>query len=230
MIRSLSTTLSVAFTSASFTATVSEIRPKTSRNYISCLKNTPNPKSSTSARLSPKGSPKMLHSPAARGRGLRSQTPVETAAINSKCTTSPTSTPLLTLLVARNIPPRAAEMELAVGVGGVRSRRADSTTSSMAKTAPTKPKTAPKRRPPETEWHGRSLPTTPELSHTLTNNPLHHISTPSPRIHRTTHTNTIRKYKSYLPHPHHHTSNIKTSPTPQSRKTSPISRIAESFT
>jgi hypothetical protein len=177
MIRSLSTTLLVAFAPASFTATVSEIRQRTSRNYISCLKNTPNPKSSTSARSSPKGSPKMLHIPAARGRGLRSQTPVETAAINSKCTTSPTSTPLLTPLVARNIPPRAAEMELAVGVGGVRSRRADSTASSMAKTAPTKPKTAQKRRPPETGWHGRSQPTTPELSHTHTSNPLHHIST-----------------------------------------------------
>jgi hypothetical protein len=123
-----------------------------------------------------------------------------------------------------------AEMELAVGVGGVRSRRADSTASSMAKTAPTKPKTAQKRRPPKTGWHGRSQPTTPELSRTLTSNTLHHISTPPPRIHRTTLTNTIRKYKSYLPHPHHHTSNTKTSPTPQSRKTSPISRIAESFT
>ena len=172
----------------------------------------------------------MLHSPAARGRGLRSKTPVETAAINNKCITSPTNTPLLMPLAARSIPPRAAEMELAVGVGGVRSRRADSTASSMAKTAPTKPKTAPKRSPPEIGWHGRSQPTTPELSHTLTSNPLHHISTPPPRIHRTTLTNTIRKYKSYLPHPHHHTSNIKTSPTPQSRKTSPISRIAESFT
>jgi hypothetical protein len=44
-------------------------------------------------------------------------------------------------------------------------------------------------------------------------------------------TNTIRKYKSYLPHPRLHTSNNKTSPTPMppSKKTSPISRIAESF-
>jgi hypothetical protein len=54
-----------------------------------------------------------------------------------------------------------------------------------------------------------------------------------PRIHRTTHTNTTRKYKSYLPHPHphHHTSNIKTSPTPtpQNKRTSLINRIAESF-
>jgi hypothetical protein len=233
MTRSPSTTPSVAFAPVSSIATASETRPRTSRNYISYLKNTSNPKSSTSARLSLKGSPKMLHSPAARGRGLRSKTPVETAAFNSKCTTSPTSTPLLTPLATRNIPPRAAEMELAVGGGGVRSRRrTDSTVSSMAKTAPTKPKTAQKRRPPETEWHGRSQPTTPELSHTLISNPLHPTSTPPPRIHRTTHTNTTRRYKSYLLHHHLHTSNIRTSPTPtpQNKKTSPISRIAESFT
>ena len=121
-------------------------------------------------------------------------------------------------------------MELAVGVGGVRSRHADSTASSMAKTAPTKPKTAPKRKPPETEWQGRSQPTTQELSRTITSNPLHHISTLPLRIHRTTLTNTIRKYKSYLLHPHHHTSNTKTFPIPQSKKTSPINLIAESFT
>jgi hypothetical protein len=190
----------------------------------------PNPKSSTSARLSRSANPKMPHSPAARGRGLRSQTPVETAAISSKCTTSPTNIPLLTPLAARNIPPRAVEMELVVGAEGVRSRRVDSTAFSTAKTAPSKLKTAPKRRPPKTEWHGHSQPTTPELSRTITSNPLHHISTLPPRIHRTTLTNTIRKYKSYLPHPHHHTSNIKTSPMPQSRKTSPINHIVESFT
>ena len=120
MIRSLSTTPSVAFVPASSTATVSEIRPRTSRNYISYLKNTPNPKSSTSARLSHSGNPKMPHSPAVRGRGLRSQTPVEMAAVSSKCTTSPTSILLLTPLVARNIPPRAAEMELVVEAEGVR--------------------------------------------------------------------------------------------------------------
>jgi hypothetical protein len=52
------------------------------------------------------------------------------------------------------------------------------------------------------------------------------------RIHCTTHTNTTRRYKSYLPHTHLHTSNNKTptTPKPQSKKTSPISRIAESFT
>jgi hypothetical protein len=136
------TTPSVAFAPASFTATASEIRPRTSRNYISYLKITPNPKSSTSAKLSLRGNPKMLHSPAARGREIRSQTPVETAAISSRCTTSPTSTPLVMPLATRNIPPRAAETELAVGAGDVRSRRADSTVFFTAKTAPTKPETA----------------------------------------------------------------------------------------
>jgi hypothetical protein len=128
-------------------------------------------------------------------------------------------------------PPRAAEMELAVGAGGVRSRHAYSTVSSMAKTAPTKPKTAQKRRPPKTGWHGRSQPTTPELSRTLISNPRHPTSTPPLRIHRTTHTNTTRKYKSYLLHRYLHTSNIRTSPTPtpQNKKISPISRVVESF-
>jgi hypothetical protein len=173
----------------------------------------------------------MLHSPAARGRELRSQTLVETVAISSRCTTLPTSTPLVTPLAARNIPPRAAEIELAVGVGDARSRRADSSVFFTAKTVPTKPKTAQRRRPPETGWHGRNQPTTLELSRTIISNPLHHTSTPPPRIHHTSHTNTTRKYKSYLPHPHLHTSNNKTSPTPtpQNKKTSPISRIEESF-
>ena len=230
MIRSLSTTPSVAFGSASSTATVSEIHPRTFRSYISSLKNMPNPKSSTSARSSHNGNPKMPRSPAARGQGLRSQTPVEMAAVSSKCTTSSTNSLLLIPLAARNIPPKAAEMELVAGAEGGRSRRAGSTAFSTAKTAPTKPKTAPKRRPPETEWRGRSQPTIPELSRIITSHPLHHISTLPLRIHRTTLTNTIRKYKSYLLHPHHHTSNIKTSPMPQSRKTSPINHIAESFT
>jgi hypothetical protein len=62
--------------------------------------------------------------------------------------------------------------------------------------------------------------------------PPNHTTTAPLRIHRTTHTNTTRRYKSYLPHTHLHTSNSKTStsPMPQSKKTSPISRIVESFT
>jgi hypothetical protein len=128
-------------------------------------------------------------------------------------------------------PPRAAGTRLMVEAGDVRSSRANFTACSTAKTAPTKPETAQRRRPPETGWHGRNQPTTLELSRTHISNPLHHTSTAPLRIHRTTHTNTTRKYKSYLPHPHLHTSNNKTSttPMPQSKRTSPISRIAESF-
>jgi hypothetical protein len=213
MTKSPSTTPSVAFGPASSTATASGIRPRTSRSCISYLKNMPNTKSSTSAKLSLRGNPKMLHSPAARGRGLCSQTPVGTAAISSKCTTSPTSTPLVRPLAARNIPPRAVETELADGAGDVRNRLADFTACFTAKTAPTKPEIAQRRRPPETGWHGRNQPTTLELSHTHISSPLHHTSTPPLRIHRTTHTNTTRKYKSYLPHPHLLISNNKTSTT-----------------
>jgi hypothetical protein len=117
MTRSPSTTPSVAFEPASFTVIASEIRPRTSRSYISYLKNTPNPKSSTSAKLSLRGNPKTLHSPVARGRGLRSQTPVGTAAISSRCTTLPTSTPLVRPLAARNIPPGPRKRNSRTGPG-----------------------------------------------------------------------------------------------------------------
>jgi hypothetical protein len=132
-------------------------------------------------------------------------------------------------------PPRATETELVVGAGDVRSSHADFTACSTVKTARTLQETAQRRRPLETGCHGRNQPTTPELSRTHINNPLSHTTTAPLRIHRTTHTNTTRRYKSYLPHPHHHTRNSKTSttptiPKPQSKKTSPISRIAESFT
>jgi hypothetical protein len=231
MTKSTSTMPSAAFGPTSFTATASGIRPRTSRSCISYLKNMPDPKSSTSAKSSLRGNPKTLHSPAARGRGPRSQTPVGTAAISSKCTTSPTSTPLARPLAARNIPTKAAGTELVVGAGDVRSRHADFTACYTAKTAPTKPETAQRRRPLETGWHGRNQPTTLELSLTHISNPLCHTSTAPLRIHRTTHTNTTRKYKSYLLHPHLHTSNNKTSTTlmPQNKRTSPISRIAESL-
>jgi hypothetical protein len=106
MTKSPSTTPSVAFGPTSFTATASGIRPRTSRSCISYLNNMPDPKSSTSAKSSLRENPKTLHSPAARGRGLRSQTPVGTAAISSRCTTSPTSTPLARPLAARSIPPQ----------------------------------------------------------------------------------------------------------------------------
>jgi hypothetical protein len=129
-------------------------------------------------------------------------------------------------------PPRAAETELAVGAGDVRSSCADFTACSTAKTACTLQETAQRRRPPETGWHGRNQPITLELSRTHISNPLSHTTTAPLRINRTTRTNTTRRYKSYLPHTHLHTSNSKTSttPKPQSKKTSPISRTTESFT
>jgi hypothetical protein len=86
-------------------ATASGIHPRTSRSSISCSKNMPDPKSSTSARSSPRGNPRTLRSPAERGQDLHSQTPVETAAVSSRCIASPTSTPLVRPLAAKIIPP-----------------------------------------------------------------------------------------------------------------------------
>jgi hypothetical protein len=96
---------SVAFGLASFTATASEIHPRTSKSCISYSRSTPDPKSSTSARSSPRGNPKTLCSPAARGQGLRRQNPVGTVAASSRYTTSPTSTPLVRPLATKIIPP-----------------------------------------------------------------------------------------------------------------------------
>jgi hypothetical protein len=104
MTKSPFTTPSVAFGLASFTATASGICPGTSRSCISYSKNTPDPKSSTSAKSSLRGNLKTLRSLAVRGRGLRRQTPVGTAAASSRYTTSPTSTPLVRPLTARSIP------------------------------------------------------------------------------------------------------------------------------
>jgi hypothetical protein len=98
-------------------------------------------------------------------------------------------------------PPRAVEMELVVGARDARSSRADFTACSTMKTVPTLQETAQKRRPPETGWHERNQPTTLELLRTHINNPLSHTTTAPLRIHRTTHTNTTRRYKLYLPHP-----------------------------
>jgi hypothetical protein len=147
---------SVAFGLASFTATASGIHPRTSRSCISCSKNMPDLKSSTSARSSPKGNPKTLRSPAERGRDPRSQTLVGTAAVSSRCTTSPTNTPQVRPLSAKIIPPRAAAMELVVGAEDGRSSRADFTACFTAKTARTQQGTARKRRPPETGCLGRN--------------------------------------------------------------------------
>jgi hypothetical protein len=210
----------MAFGLASFTATASEIHPRTSRSCISCSKNMSGQKSSTSARSSPRGNLKTLCSPAVRGRDLHRQTPVGTAVVSSRYTTSPTSTPLVRPLAAKSIPPRSMATELVVGARDGRSSRADSTACSTAKTARTLQGTAQKRWRPETGCLGRNQPTTLELSRTHINNSLNHTTTAPLNIHLTTHTHTTRRYKSYLPHSHLHTRNSQTSTTqpPQAPK------------
>jgi hypothetical protein len=119
-----------------------------------------------------------------------------------------------------------------VGAGDVRSSRTDFTACSTAKTTRTLQGTAQKRRPPETGCLGRNQLTTPELSRTHINNSLHHTTTAPLNNHPTTHTNTTRRYKLYLPHYHLHTRNNQTSttPKPRNKKTSLIRCIVESFT
>jgi hypothetical protein len=135
----------------------------------------------------------------------------------------------------QDYPPRAAAMELVVGAEDGRNSRVDFTTCFTAKTARTQPGTAQKRRPPETGCLGRSQPTTQELSRTHINISHNHTTTAPLSIHLTTHINTTRRYKSYHPHSHlcariNQTSTTQTTPKHQNKKTSPISRIAESFT
>jgi hypothetical protein len=135
----------------------------------------------------------------------------------------------------QDYPPRAAATELLVGAEDGRNSRVDFTACSTVKTVRTQQGTARKRRPPETGCLGRNQPTTQELSHTHINNSHNHTTTAPLSIHLTTHTNTTRRYKSYLPHSHLHTRYSQTSTTPttpkhQNKKTSLISRIVESFT
>jgi hypothetical protein len=99
------TTPLVTFGLASFIVTASGTHPRTSKSSISCLKNMPDPKSSTSARSSPRGNPRTLRSPAEHGQDLHSQTPVGTAAVSSRCITLPTSTPSVSPLAVKIIPP-----------------------------------------------------------------------------------------------------------------------------
>jgi hypothetical protein len=191
----------MAFGLASCTVTTSGTHPKTSKNSISCLKSTPDPKSSTIARSSLKESPRTLRSPAEHGQDLRSQTPVGTAAVSSRCIILPTSTPPVRPLAVKIIPPRAVAMARVVRAEDGRSSRADFTACFTAKTACTQRGTAQKQRPPGTGCLGHNPPTTQELSRTHINTTSHnHTTTTPPSIHLTTHTNTTRRYKSYHPH------------------------------
>jgi hypothetical protein len=131
-------------------------------------------------------------------------------------------------------PPRAAAIARVAGVGDGRSNRADITTCFMAKTARTQRGIARKQRPPGTGCLGHNQPTTKELSRTHINITTHnHTTTTTPSIYPTTHISTTRRYKSYHPHSRlriNQTHTTKITPKYQNKKTSPISRIVESFT
>jgi hypothetical protein len=146
----------------------------------------------------------------------------------------PTSTPPVKPLAVKIIPPRVAAMACVVGAGDGCNSRADFTACFTAKTARTQPGIARKRRPPRTGCLGHNPPTTQELSRTHINTTTHnHTTTAPPSIYPTTHINTTRRYKSYHPHSRlriNQTSTTKITPKNQNRKTSLISRIAESFT
>jgi hypothetical protein len=125
-------------------------------------------------------------------------------------------------------------MARVVGAGDGRNSCADITSCFTAKTVRTQPGISRKRRPPGTGYLGHNPPTTQELSRTHINTTTHnHTTTTPPSIYPTTHINTTRRYKSYQPHSClriNQTSTTKITPKHQNRKTSLISRIAESFT
>jgi hypothetical protein len=90
-------------------------------------------------------------------------------------------------------------MARVVGVEDRHNNRAGFTAFFTAKTARTQRGTAQKRRPPGTGCPGRNPPTTQELSPTHINTTNHnHTTTALLSTHLTTHTNTTRRYKSYL--------------------------------
>jgi hypothetical protein len=234
MTKSPSTTPSVAFGPVSFTATASGIHPRTSRSCISYLKNTPDPKSSTSAKSSHRGNPKTLHNPAARGRGPRRQTLVETAALSSRCTTSPTRTPLARPLAARSIPPQGRGNETR-GRGRGRAQQPHRFYCLFHG----EDCVHPTRDCPETkatrDRMARAQPAdNPRVvAHTYQQppQPYNHGPVPHPPHHAYQHHQEVQMVPPPPPHPHQQQQNAHhhNHPKPQSKKTSPISRIAESF-
>jgi hypothetical protein len=127
-------------------------------------------------------------------------------------------------------------MAFVVGVEDGRSSRTNFIAYFTAKTTRTQRGTARKQRPPGTGCLGRNQPITQELSRTHINTTSHNHTTTTPlSIHLTTHTNTTRRYKSYhlrsrLRTRINQTSITQTTPKRQNKKTSLISRIAESST
>ena len=109
----------------------------------------------------------------------------------------------------------------------------DITACFMVKTARIQQGIARKQRPPGIECLGHYHPTTRELSRTHINTTTHnHTTTATLSIYPTTHIRTTKRYKSYHPRSRlriNQTYTTKITPKHQNKKTSPISRIAESF-
>jgi hypothetical protein len=134
----------------------------------------------------------------------------------------------------QDYPPWAAAMARAARAGDGRSNRADITACFTVKTARTQQGIAQKRRPPGTGCLEHNPLTTKELSRTHINTTTHnHTTTTTPSIYPTTHIRTTMRYKSYHPHSRlriNQTYTTKITPKHQNKKTSPTSRITDSFT
>jgi hypothetical protein len=125
-------------------------------------------------------------------------------------------------------------MARVAGAGDGRNNRVDFTACFMARTARIQQGIARKQRPLETGWLGHNQPTTKELSRTHINTTTHnHTTMATPSIYPITHISTTRRYKSYHPRPRlriNQSHTTKITHQRRSKRTSPISRIAESST
>jgi hypothetical protein len=192
------------------------------------LRSTPGPKSSINARLSLRGSPRTLRSPAEPGPGQHSQTPARTTAVTIRCTTLPTSSQLERPPVVRNTTPKAAATAPEEEATDGHSSRADSTACFTVKTAHTQQGIVQRPRPPGTECPEHNQPTTRGSSrtHIINSNP---TTTSNSSIHPTTLTSTIKRCRS-----DHHRLRITqihhTTTKHPNRKTSLNNHIAESST
>jgi hypothetical protein len=126
---------------------------KNCRSYISCSKSTPGQKSSTNGKSSHSESPRTLCSPAGHGSGPGNQTQAGKTAPSPKCTTSPISSRLGTLLVVTNtLRSKATTVTQPEAGVEVEARRSEgSIVFSMAKTRHTQPGIALKPKPQRIE-------------------------------------------------------------------------------
>jgi hypothetical protein len=213
----------------SYKVIASGTHPRIYKSYTNYLRSTLGPKSFINARLSLKGSPRTLRSPAEPGPGQRSQTPAGTTTIIIMCTTLPTSSLPERPLIVRNTTPKVAATTQEEEATDRHSSCADSTVCFMARTAHIQQGIVRRPRPPGTECleHNRSTTRASSRTHTININP---TTTSKSSIHPTTLTNT-KRCRFYYHHLHitkiHHTTTTHKHPN---RKTSPNHHIVESST